>query len=160
MGVMPWLNRKIVDPLKLILRSLVIPFLRFGEALTGGSHFPLTSDALKKVLTGQASREVLLSVFHAPSESGLKKEHREMLPVVVFKESFSIREAQDGKKLIQLGDWCAVCLGDYQAEERLQQIPACGHTFHIECIDSWLSENTTCPLCRVSLLPPRNPSWI
>ncbi|KAK1288431.1 RING-H2 finger protein ATL7 [Acorus calamus] len=78
-----------------------------------------------------------------PSESGLKKEHREMLPVVVFKESFSIREAQ-----------CAVCLGDYQAEERLQQIPACGHTFHIECIDSWLSANTTCPLCRVSLLPP------
>ncbi|KAK1287654.1 hypothetical protein QJS10_CPB19g00100 [Acorus calamus] len=124
MKVMPWLNRKIVDPLKLILRrgaepkqlafsaalgitlgvfpicgvtvflcgvaiallgnrchapsvmltnfiatpielSLVIPFLRFGEALTGGSHLPLTSDALKKVLTGQASREVLLSILRA-----------------------------------------------------------------------------------------------
>ncbi|XP_009602501.1 uncharacterized protein LOC107816181 isoform X2 [Nicotiana tabacum] len=45
--------------------SLVIPFLRLGEAVSGGSHFALTSDALKKVLTGQASWEVLLSIFHA-----------------------------------------------------------------------------------------------
>ncbi|KAK3014790.1 hypothetical protein RJ639_009121 [Escallonia herrerae] len=45
--------------------SLVIPFLRLGEVISGGSHFSLTSDAFKKVLTGQASREVIQSVFHA-----------------------------------------------------------------------------------------------
>ncbi|XP_043707515.1 uncharacterized protein LOC122656887 [Telopea speciosissima] len=45
--------------------SLVIPFLRFGEVISGGPHFPLTSDALKKVFTGQASWEVLLSIAHA-----------------------------------------------------------------------------------------------
>jgi len=75
-------------------------------------------------------------------ECGIKKEVREMLPVVVFKESFLIHETQ-----------CSVCLADYQPEERLQRIPPCGHTFHIDCIDHWLSKNTTCPLCRVSLLP-------
>lgn len=48
-----------------LVSSLVVPFLRFGEVISGGSHFPLTSDALKKVLTGQASREVLLSIAHA-----------------------------------------------------------------------------------------------
>lgn len=47
---------------------------------------------------------------------------------------------------------CPVCLGDYQAEDRLQQIPLCGHTFHMDCIDLWLSNHTTCPLCRLSLL--------
>ncbi|TKY49919.1 hypothetical protein E2542_SST27368 [Spatholobus suberectus] len=52
----------IATPIEL---SLVVPFLRFGEFISGGSHFPLTSDALKKVLTGQASREVILSVAHA-----------------------------------------------------------------------------------------------
>ncbi|XP_073007393.1 RING-H2 finger protein ATL7-like isoform X2 [Typha latifolia] len=77
-----------------------------------------------------------------PSESGIKKEVREMLPVVVFKESFLIRETQ-----------CSVCLGEYQSDERLQRIPPCGHTFHVDCIDHWLATNTTCPLCRVSLLP-------
>ncbi|XP_062021879.1 RING-H2 finger protein ATL7-like [Rosa rugosa] len=77
----------------------------------------------------------------ATVELGLQKEHREMLPIVVYNESFSVRDTQ-----------CAVCLGDYQADDRLQQIPACGHTFHIACIDSWLSMHTTCPLCRLSLL--------
>jgi len=43
----------------------MLPFLRFGEILTGGPQFPFTSDAFKKVLTGQASHEVLLSVVHA-----------------------------------------------------------------------------------------------
>ncbi|KAJ6433746.1 hypothetical protein OIU84_017449 [Salix udensis] len=86
-------------------------------------------------------------------EMGLKKELREMLPIIVYKESFSVRDTQ-----------CPVCLGDYQAEDKLQQIPACGHTFHMDCIDHWLANHTTCPLCRLSLLasakapsePPRN----
>ncbi|KAF3337794.1 RING-H2 finger protein ATL58-like isoform X1 [Carex littledalei] len=83
-----------------------------------------------------------------PSDMGLKKEVREMLPVVVFKESFLIRETQ-----------CSVCLGEYQSDEKLQRIPPCGHTFHVDCIDHWLSTNSTCPLCRVSLLPtPTKPA--
>ncbi|KAJ4917145.1 Uncharacterized protein Rs2_02695 [Raphanus sativus] len=45
--------------------SLMVPFLRLGEKLTGGPHFPLTTDALKKVFTGQASREVFLSIGNA-----------------------------------------------------------------------------------------------
>ncbi|XP_059631040.1 uncharacterized protein LOC132273943 isoform X2 [Cornus florida] len=52
----------IATPIEL---SLVVPFLRFGEVISGGPHFPLTSDALWKVLTGHASRDVLQSIFHA-----------------------------------------------------------------------------------------------
>lgn len=52
----------ISTPLEL---SLIVPFLRFGEVISGGRHFPLTSDALKKVFTGNASTEVLLSIVHA-----------------------------------------------------------------------------------------------
>ncbi|KAM7253368.1 hypothetical protein ACFE04_025986 [Oxalis oulophora] len=74
-------------------------------------------------------------------ELGLKKELREMLPIIVYKESFFVNDTL-----------CSVCLGDYQADDQLQQIPACGHTFHMECIDSWLVNHTTCPLCRLSLL--------
>ncbi|XP_004506471.1 RING-H2 finger protein ATL58-like [Cicer arietinum] len=75
------------------------------------------------------------------SDLGLKKELREMLPIIVYKESFSVKDTQ-----------CSVCLLDYQPEDRLQQIPACGHTFHMSCIDLWLASHNTCPLCRLSLL--------
>ncbi|KAG0463348.1 hypothetical protein HPP92_018849 [Vanilla planifolia] len=74
------------------------------------------------------------------SEIGIKKELREMLPVVVFKESFSVRETE-----------CSVCLRDYEADDRLHKMPHCGHSFHVDCIDYWLASNATCPLCRASL---------
>ncbi|KAK9134142.1 hypothetical protein Syun_013472 [Stephania yunnanensis] len=78
---------------------------------------------------------------HALSEAaGLKREVREMLPI--------IGKNKQGLLL------CSVCLGDYQADDKLQQIPACGHTFHMKCIDHWLATHTTCPLCRLSLVPP------
>ncbi|CAL9232280.1 unnamed protein product [Arabidopsis halleri] len=76
------------------------------------------------------------------AELGLSKDIREMLPIVIYKESFTVKDTQ-----------CSVCLGDYQAEEKLQQMPSCGHTFHMECIDLWLTSHTTCPLCRLSLIP-------
>lgn len=51
-----------------------------------------------------------------------------------------------------VGCRCAVCLGDYQNSEKLLQLPVCGHAFHKECIDQWLVNNATCPICRTSLL--------
>ncbi|PSS19361.1 UPF0259 membrane protein like [Actinidia chinensis var. chinensis] len=56
------LTNIIATPIEL---GLVVPFLRLGEVISGGPHFPLTSDALKKVFTGQASWEVLQSILHA-----------------------------------------------------------------------------------------------
>ncbi|RZR71001.1 hypothetical protein BHM03_00002861 [Ensete ventricosum] len=54
--------------LRFLLSSLVVPFVRLGEVISGGPHFPLTSDALKKVVTGEATRDVLISVLHAVSQ--------------------------------------------------------------------------------------------
>ncbi|PWA87554.1 hypothetical protein CTI12_AA129330 [Artemisia annua] len=52
----------VATPLEL---SLMVVFLRFGEFVTGGPHFPLTADALKKVFTGEASTEIFGSILHA-----------------------------------------------------------------------------------------------
>lgn len=46
---------------------------------------------------------------------------------------------------------CSVCLSDYRKEDILRILPHCGHYFHINCIDIWLLQNSTCPVCRVSL---------
>jgi len=50
------------------------------------------------------------------------------------------------------GPQCVVCLGEYQDGDTLRRLP-CGHDFHVSCIDKWLMQHCTCPVCRVSLLP-------
>lgn len=46
---------------------------------------------------------------------------------------------------------CTICLGEYQGKDILRILPICEHNFHINCIDLWLRQNSTCPVCRVSL---------
>jgi hypothetical protein len=46
---------------------------------------------------------------------------------------------------------CAVCLNEFQEDEKLRIIPSCSHVFHIDCIDVWLQSNANCPLCRTSI---------
>ncbi|KAL8538779.1 hypothetical protein ACS0TY_000695 [Phlomoides rotata] len=52
---------------------------------------------------------------------------------------------------------CTVCLADYHDEDTLSVLPVCGHSFHAICISIWLQQNSTCPVCRISLrdLPER-----
>jgi hypothetical protein len=44
---------------------------------------------------------------------------------------------------------CAVCLEPYEMGQSVRTIP-CFHTFHVDCIDPWLSTKATCPLCKHS----------
>jgi len=48
---------------------------------------------------------------------------------------------------------CAVCLdaADTDGEDGGQGVRTlvCGHRFHEDCIQVWLSEKGCCPLCRV-----------
>ncbi|KAK1285267.1 E3 ubiquitin-protein ligase ATL4 [Acorus calamus] len=52
---------------------------------------------------------------------------------------------------------CAVCLSRFAADDRLRFLPSCGHAFHSQCIDTWLSSASTCPLCRSPIEPPIPP---
>jgi len=57
---------------------------------------------------------------------------------------------------------CAVCLSMLEDGEMARQLPNCNHIFHVECIDRWLSNQATCPICRSDPTPrlaplPREP---
>ncbi|XP_057693910.1 serine/arginine repetitive matrix protein 2-like isoform X2 [Corythoichthys intestinalis] len=45
---------------------------------------------------------------------------------------------------------CQICFCDYERGERLRMLP-CFHDYHADCVDRWLQENATCPICRVDL---------
>ncbi|KAI4373106.1 hypothetical protein MLD38_011268 [Melastoma candidum] len=56
------------------------------------------------------------------------------------------------------GDSCSICLTDYREGDSLRQLPDCGHTFHVKCVDPWLRAHPTCPVCRSSPVPSPLPS--
>lgn len=44
---------------------------------------------------------------------------------------------------------CLVCLSDFEMNESARRLVQCGHLFHRECIDQWLTTGrNSCPLCR------------
>ncbi|KDP27831.1 hypothetical protein JCGZ_18911 [Jatropha curcas] len=52
---------------------------------------------------------------------------------------------------------CAVCLSEFEENEKGRTLPKCNHSFHIECIDMWFHSHSTCPLCRSPVEPvPEN----
>jgi hypothetical protein len=45
---------------------------------------------------------------------------------------------------------CPICLEECDVET--ESIPRCGHSFHRSCIHQWLTHNTSCPVCRHTIV--------
>ncbi|TKY58622.1 RING-H2 finger protein ATL46 [Spatholobus suberectus] len=85
----------------------------------------------------------LQQLFHL-HDSGLDQAFIDALPVFLYKDITGLKEPFD----------CAVCLCQFSEQDMLRLLPLCNHAFHIDCIDTWLLSNSTCPLCRGSLYEP------
>ncbi|XP_055499997.1 E3 ubiquitin-protein ligase RNF128 isoform X2 [Leucoraja erinacea] len=48
-------------------------------------------------------------------------------------------------------DTCAVCIEAYKPND-VVRILTCNHIFHKSCIDPWLLEHRTCPMCKCDIL--------
>ncbi|XP_066246985.1 E3 ubiquitin-protein ligase goliath-like [Euwallacea similis] len=57
----------------------------------------------------------------------------------------------DDKEIQGDGECCAVCIEPYKLSDTLRILP-CGHEFHKNCIDPWLLEHRTCPMCKMDIL--------
>jgi len=43
---------------------------------------------------------------------------------------------------------CIICFSEYEKNEKIIEMPVCGHQFHGTCISVWLKEKNQCPTCR------------
>lgn len=47
-------------------------------------------------------------------------------------------------------DPCSICLASFEKEEKIYKLN-CSHMFHTECLEHWLEQQFTCPLCRADI---------
>ncbi|VVB03101.1 unnamed protein product [Arabis nemorensis] len=48
---------------------------------------------------------------------------------------------------------CAVCLSVLEEQDKARELPNCKHVFHVDCVDTWLTTCSTCPICRTEVQP-------
>uniref|UniRef100_A0ACB8FIU7 Uncharacterized protein n=1 Tax=Sphaerodactylus townsendi TaxID=933632 RepID=A0ACB8FIU7_9SAUR len=46
---------------------------------------------------------------------------------------------------------CAVCIENYKPKDTVRILP-CKHIFHRTCIDPWLLDHRTCPMCKLDVI--------
>lgn len=76
---------------------------------------------------------------------GLDASALSALPVTTYRKEGAATAGAD----------CAVCLSELADGEKVRELPNCGHSFHVECVDAWLRSRTTCPLCRAEAELPK-----
>ncbi|XP_007238141.2 uncharacterized protein si:ch211-59o9.10 [Astyanax mexicanus] len=75
----------------------------------------------------------------AVAKNNLSKGDIERLPTKVYDPAHSAGKTE-----------CQICFCDYKQGEKLRILP-CLHDYHVKCIDRWLKENSTCPICRADV---------
>ena len=121
------------------LLHLLVRFLikhRSSSSVSQSNRYPDMSES-------DAYQRQLQQLFHL-HDSGLDQAFIDALPVFLYKEIIGLKEPFD----------CAVCLCEFLEQDKLRLLPNCNHAFHIDCIDTWLLSNSTCPLCRGTLYAP------
>ncbi|KFP86150.1 PREDICTED: E3 ubiquitin-protein ligase RNF6 [Apaloderma vittatum] len=140
---------------------------RNGHAVGGGRETNGQNDDIQRYGSNNESQD------HRQSQDANNVVENGTLPILRLAHFFLLNEDDDDDRLRGLtkeqidnlstrnyGDvhaeneiskTCSVCINEYVTGNKLRQLP-CMHEFHIHCIDRWLSENSTCPICRQPVL--------
>lgn len=124
------------------------------EAETGGNGVMDRNDLRMLSFQAQLALAIMESQRHmmeggrpdeenqTPGVSDAAKEHWEQIS---FHDSTQYGSVKDVD-----GPHCSICLCEYEEGDKLAKLP-CQHLYHNECIESWTSNHTKCPLCNFEL---------
>jgi len=72
-----------------------------------------------------------------------------MKPILPHLPHYTFTEFKSKKKMIE-DEGCVICMNNYQDENVVTELP-CNHFFHQHCINIWLENHNTCPMCRAEV---------
>jgi hypothetical protein len=70
---------------------------------------------------------------------GLSTEEIKRIPVISFSKTNTKSKNHSSE--------CTKCQFDYKEGEKLNQLN-CKHTYHTHCVEEWLQNNKSCPICK------------
>jgi len=88
--------------------------------------------------------EKVLCMSKDGTRIGYKKTRRQK--ITHCNHIFQMIRPSKPKQHISEENECTICCSSF--ENTGVYTAKCGHKFHLECIVTWYSKNTTCPLCR------------
>ncbi|KAF1891007.1 hypothetical protein Lal_00001141 [Lupinus albus] len=94
------------------------------------------------------------SPLSSSNTKGLDSSIVAVIPMFIYKAAAEAEEQDDGNdghKVKQELE-CVICLSTFEDGEMGRCLPKCGHGFHVECIDMWLSLHSNCPICRTPIV--------
>ncbi|XP_006163845.1 E3 ubiquitin-protein ligase RLIM-like [Tupaia chinensis] len=99
-----------------------------------GHRSPVTSDESDSWPAPDLAQFILLNEAAHSQAVGLTEQQIDSLAVRYFDHTDTLKS-------------CSICITEYTEGNKLRILP-CSHEYHVHCIDRWLSQNITCPICR------------
>ena len=72
-----------------------------------------------------------------------KDDYKEILRYIPTSTVKELKKSSSNNK-------CVICLSEFQVGEQESTLP-CLHIFHSNCIEKWIVENKTCPICKYDI---------
>ena len=84
----------------------------------------------------------ILMRMMGPQNRGMSRNQIAQIPTVAFRKDPRAKPGEEEK--------CSICITEFSEGEKVRALQ-CKHIFHAECIDTWLVQNSQCPVCKKDL---------
>jgi predicted nucleic acid binding AN1-type Zn finger protein len=121
-------------------------FQTTNEALLTPNEFPLWGGGRRDAI---AQEQPYIGLGTEPGESEELENLENLENVKVETRLKNLIENTEVKLSVSEDDNCSICQEQYKMNDIVREIKYCNHYFHINCVERWLSENHTCPECRM-----------
>ena len=131
------------EPDKIVINDITY-CMTITYPLTNPAKFTCRSDS------GFTYRQVIENLVNAYNEVYRVEEETTVENVYQYAQkctSCKTRQRYETKKCEKSDDVCSICLDPIDGNTNSCELH-CGHIFHVDCIDTWLKDNTNCPQCR------------
>lgn len=124
--------------LRMLLQNANVMMSGGGDAVGGG-------------VDHQMSYEELLERFGVGTEHrrGASADTIRSLPLTELRD-----QHDDVETLPDHQRTCHICLEDFVVGDRMRHMVDCSHVFHRSCIDRWLEQVSSCPVCKTEVRAP------